>query len=226
MTEIYSTFDLLQWLDDEARAAFKAACRPRKYRAGQVIYMQGDSGTEMFRLCKGTVSFVVNHVDGKEMMFTTFQPGDCFGDSSLIDGEGRPQTAEALTDLEVEVLDGSEFNRLRERFRCFDNALLRSVMRQFRLICTYYEDASMNPLAVRVATRIVSAAESFAPRNGDGSGLAVPLSQSVLASLAGASRQSVNKVLNSFQAEKLIKIEYGHLVILDLEGVRDYAARL
>ncbi|QIG79380.1 Crp/Fnr family transcriptional regulator [Stakelama tenebrarum] len=220
MTEAFSTFDLLQWMDAETRAAFKAAARVRKYRSGQIIYMQGDTGAEMYRLLSGSVNFTVNRPDGRELVFALFQPGDCFGDSSLVDDDVRPQTVEALTDLEVEVVGRADFNRLRAAHRSFDDALLRSVTRQLRLVCAFYEDANMNPLSVRVAGRIVSAALSFGAQHSDGLRLTIPLSQTELAAMAGASRQSVNKVLQAFQAEALLRVEYGGLLILDLEGLK------
>lgn len=225
MTDGYSKFDLLQWMDPDAATAFKSAVRVRKYSAGQIIYMEGDAGAEMYRLLSGSVSFVVNRRDGKEMVFTIFEPGGCFGDSSLVDGDVRPHTVEALTDLEVEVLGRADFNRLREGYRSFDDALLRSATRQLRMLCDYFEDASLNPLTARVAGRIVTAAESFGSRHSDGLRLKVPFSQSELAAMVGASRQSVNKVLQSFQAEKLIRIQYGTLIILDLESIRSYNIR-
>lgn len=226
MTNAHSSFDLLQWMDPQAVQAFKSAVRLRKYSAGQDIYMQGDEGTEMFRLLSGSISFVVNRPDGREMVFTLFQPGDCFGDTSLVDGDIRPQTAEAINDVEVEVLAKADFNRLRQEYRSFDDALLKSVTRQLRLVCEFYEDANMNPLAVRVAGRIASAAAAFGDKSAEGVRLTIPLSQTELAAMAGASRQSVNKVLRIFQAEKLVRVEYGGLLILDLEGIRDRASAL
>ena len=40
------------------------------------------------------------------------QPGDCFGEMSLVDGEPRSATIEATTDLRLLVVDRSQFWRL------------------------------------------------------------------------------------------------------------------
>lgn len=211
-------------MDAEASKAFKSAVRLRKYRSGQQVYSQGDAGAEMFRLRKGSVGFVVNHADGREMIFTLFRAGDCFGESSLIDGEARPQSAEALSDLEVEVLSRSDFHRIRQQFPSFGDALVRSATRQLRLVCSYFEDANMNPLAVRVARRIISAASHSAANGSDWSPELIPLSQSELASMTGVSRQSINKVLQALQSDGLIRIEYGGLLVLDSGAIEAMAA--
>ena len=226
MTESYSTYDILQWMDADTRRAYGAAVRVRKYKPGQVIYLQGDSGTEMFRLVSGSVRMVVNRADGREIVYILFQPGDCFGDSSLVDGDTRPQTAEALTEVSLEVLDQSSFRRLRELSRSFDDALLRLLSRQMRYISMHFADANLSPLPVRIAGRVLSAAQSFGSQQADGLRLTVPLSQSELAAMVGASRQSVNKVLQAFQTEGLLRVEYGNLLILDLEGLQTHARRM
>nr|WP_255569104.1 helix-turn-helix domain-containing protein [Neoroseomonas alba] len=45
------------------------------------------------------------------------------------------------------------------------------------------------------------------------------LSQAALAAIAGASRQSVNKVLRDFQSDDLIAIRYAAIVIRDGRGL-------
>lgn len=224
MTAAASTFDFLQWMDADLQAAFHATVRRRIYSPGQVIYLQDEPGSEMYRLLSGSVRMVVNREDGKEIVFTLFEPGDCFGNSSLIDGGPRPQTAEAVTEVQLEVLGSVAFKELRARWRAFDDALLRLLAQQMRAASTYYADANLSPLAVRVASRIVDAVKSFGTPAADGLRLTVPLSQTELAAMVGASRQSVNKVLQRFQDDKLLRIEYGTLLILNLAGLKAYIA--
>lgn len=218
-----TTFDLLQWMEPEVRAAFGSVVRRRRYAAGRTIYWQGDPGTEMFRIISGSVRMVVTRADGREIAYGLCEPGDCFGDSSLVDGDPRPQSVEAVTDVELDVLEAADFRRLRERFRNFDDALLRLLARQMRVVSMHYADANLNPLAVRVAGRLHEAACSFGSQADDGLRLTVPLAQSGLALMVGASRQAVNKVLRKFQSEGLLRIEYGTVLILDPEGVRQRA---
>lgn len=43
--------------------------------------------------------------------------------------------------------------------------------------------------------------------------------------MVGASRQSIKKVLHQFQAEGLLRTEYGNLVILEFERLKLRAGR-
>lgn len=214
-----STFDMFQWMTPEVKVAFGLAVRRRRYDAGQMIYVQGEPGLEMFRLVTGSIRMSVRRRDGREIIYLLFEPGDCFGDSSLVDGDPRPQTAEALTAVEADVLDRAAFDRLRADQRGFDDALLKLLSRQMRVVSAHYAGASLGSLTARVAGRISEAARAFGEPAEGGVRLSLRLSQSEVAMMVGASRQSVNKILQRFQADGLLTIEYGNILVRDLAAI-------
>jgi len=173
----------------------------------------------MFRLIEGSVRLAVIRSDGREAVFMLFEPGDCFGDSSLVDGGARPQTAEALTNVWVDVLDREAFALLRAKFRAFDDALLKLLAKQMRMVSEQYTYSNLHDLRSRVAARLVEAARSFGTEVDGGTRLTLRLNQSELAAMAGASRQSVNKVLQRLQSEGLVTIEYGNVLVRDLSAL-------
>jgi CRP/FNR family cyclic AMP-dependent transcriptional regulator len=90
-----SRFSLFQWLTEAAREDFLTMAHSRNVPDGHLIYQQGDIGREMYYIVSGEVRLSFLHPDGRELVFLNFQPGDCFGFSSLIDGDPlRPARAE------------------------------------------------------------------------------------------------------------------------------------
>lgn len=215
-----SSFDLFQWLPSDVRADFLGAAERRHYGKGQIIYAQGDHGDRMFRLLSGAVRLSVARADGRELLYLLFEPGDCFGVSSLIDGEGLPQTAEASETLELLVLRKPDFDRLRATYPEFNDALLRLVSRHMRLLSGLFADAHLDDITARVASRIVAASSSFGEEAEGGIGLSVGLTQAELALMVGGSRQTVNRVLRQFQQEGLVTVRGGRLIILQLARLR------
>lgn len=209
------SFDLLEWTDPPARAAFLAAAGTRRVAAGGLIYQQGDPGSEMFRIAEGAVRLSVSRGDGKEIVFLFFQKGDCFGVSSLIDGGHRPQTAEAVMPTILQTVDTASFARLREDHRDFDRALLKLVTLQMRVVSLHFIDASLSDLTGRVSARLLEYA-----RSAPGKRPAVRMPQNELAALVGASRQSVNRVLQQMQAHGLIIVDYNMIEIIDHERLQ------
>ncbi len=210
---------MLRWLDEPARARFAAATTRRRAVAGETIYIQGDAGTEMYRIERGSVRLSVLRRDGREVVLLFFQPGDCFGGSSLVDGGPRPQTAQAITDVELSVLGKTAFQALRRTCPGFDDALLRLLSAQLRAATAQYADSSLDSLRARVLARILVSARSFGAAAEGGVRLTLRLSQAELAMMVGASRQHVNKALKAIEADGLIAIEYGNILVRDVAGI-------
>ncbi|MGW8202275.1 Crp/Fnr family transcriptional regulator [Sphingomonas bisphenolicum] len=216
-------FDLFQWMDANVADAFTAALRRRRYTAGQMIYSQGDAGLEMYRIVEGSVRMSITRSDGREVTLILFEPGDCFGDSSLVDGEPRPQTTQAQTNVVLDSISKARLDQLRQEFRSLDSALLKLLARQMRVVSEQFTTSNLDDLPARVAGRIVNAMRSFGTEVEQGIRLSMRLSQSEIATMVGASRQSVNRVLQRFQTDGLVTIEYGNLLIRDPAGLERVA---
>ncbi len=217
-------FDLLQWLPEVACADFHQMARRRGYAPGELIYSQGDQGGEMFRVVEGSVRLSVTRTDGRELLYLLFEPGDCFGVSTLIDGEPLPQTAEAGHDLELQIVTKAAFDELRQRHRTFDDALIRLATRHMRLLSGLFADASLQDMSARVASRILSVARSFGRPGDDGIELSIALSQTELAAMVGGARQTVNKVIMQFRRDGLLSIRNGRLVIHSTRALKSLAS--
>ena len=75
--------------------------------AGTVITQIGDAGDSFFIIIDGTAAVRTPVGAGGQL-----QPGDCFGEMSLVDGEPRSATIVATTDLRLLVVERSHFWRL------------------------------------------------------------------------------------------------------------------
>lgn len=223
MRQGHAPFDLTQWLDEAALVAFHQAARIHKLPPRALIYQQSDDGDEMFRLVSGSVRLSVMGADGRELLYRIFEPGDCFGTSSLVDGETRPQTAEAFEAVELQVFDRASMARLRADHPYINDALLRLLSRHMRLLSDYFAAATLDEVALRLAQRLIAAADAFGTPTNAGIALSTRLSQSDLASMTGTARQTVNRILQMFQDQGLITIEAGAITIIAMESLQNAA---
>ena len=210
-------------MNAEARTAFTGMLRRRSYSEGQFIYIQDEAGSEMYCIVSGSVRLSVSRKDGRETVFLLFGPNDCFGVSSLIDGEPRPQTARALTPVELGVLEADEFRRLRAEHPSFSDALLRLAFRQMREVSTHLADAKLSSVDARVAARIIELTPMSSVAGPEH--LKVRLPQSEIASMVGASRQSVNKALQSFQRNGWVTLQHTNIIVHDLPALVRISSR-
>jgi CRP/FNR family transcriptional regulator, cyclic AMP receptor protein len=92
--------------EDELRRIAELS-RIREAAAGAVITQIGDAGDSFFIIIDGMAAVRTPVGAGSQL-----QPGDCFGEMSLVDGEPRSATIVATTDLRVLVVDRANFWRL------------------------------------------------------------------------------------------------------------------
>lgn len=216
----HSAFDLFQWLPKSAQDAFVLASQRLQLSDGRLIFTQGDPGNELYRLVSGSVRMSSLRASGHEAVYLMLRPGDVFGVCSLIDGAPRSQTTRAQGDVVLQILRRDAFERLRSHHPVIEEAMTRYMTRHLRLLCSNFASSMLDDLPCRLAQRLL---ETSRPADGMSvrrTGTAVRLSQTEIALMVGASRQSVNKVLRRFQLDGMISIEYGSVRLLDFDGLR------
>ncbi len=70
----------------------------KRFEAGAVVFEQGEVGDSLYILVDGAVDVVRKRDDGSEVVLTTLQAPDFFGEMSLIDKEYRSATIRAVAD--------------------------------------------------------------------------------------------------------------------------------
>lgn len=80
----------------------------QKFKAGDVIIRENESGGEAYTLESGRVE-VTKEIEGKKIHLAQLHPGETFGEMSMIDDKPRSATVTALEDIEVRVIPRDEF---------------------------------------------------------------------------------------------------------------------
>jgi len=84
----------------------------RKVKADETLFSEGDVGSEVFLILKGSVRVVGNvDLDDNRTVhpgFSDLGEGQVFGELPMFDGEPRSATVMALTDCELAVLEGQQ----------------------------------------------------------------------------------------------------------------------
>src|SRR5262245_61872061 len=91
---------LFAMLAQHERQAVVDVCRPRTFRAKEVLFHEGDPGQVMYLLRSGRVKIVLVGPDGAETILHILGPGEWVGEMALLDGEPRSATAVAMEPVE------------------------------------------------------------------------------------------------------------------------------
>jgi CRP/FNR family transcriptional regulator, cyclic AMP receptor protein len=183
-------------LPEKLRDEVLRSMHPKTVRDGQRIYTVGETGGDSYLLVRGRVRVTNFAFDGKELLVMVLQPGDCFGDHSMVDRLPRVSTTTAIGNTELLVLHQPDFERLYAEHGDIARSLLRVLCYRYRLVYS-------------------TALGKIGP---DGATLIEAVSQEELAQIVGATRQTVSKALKELQATGALTLSYRRITIPDLEG--------
>jgi small-conductance mechanosensitive channel/CRP-like cAMP-binding protein len=99
---------LLAPLDDAALARLAPRVRRLTYGRGEAIVREGERGDSFYVIERGEAEVTLDHGQAAKSL-GRLEPGDFFGEMSLLAGEPRNATVRALTDLTVLMISHEAF---------------------------------------------------------------------------------------------------------------------
>jgi CRP-like cAMP-binding protein len=200
--------------------------RTRRFRRGEVLFHQGDPGDALFVVTSGAVKISLPSEEGDEAIIATVNAGEFFGELALLDGAPRSATATALEPTETLVLARGRFRELIAAEPALRDALLAALAAELRRLTTHVQELHFLDITGRLAARLTHLATNQGTAGAGGAvRLDARLTQTDLASMIGATRQSVNKLLGIFADDRLLRLDRDAIVILDPEGLARIARR-
>ncbi len=213
-------------VDDESLGVCAANLRVRRFHHNETIFHQGDPGDSLFIIVSGAVKIVLPSPEGEESaIIATLGRGDFFGELALLDGAPHSATAVAVEPTETAVLRRETFEGLIDTQPGLRNALFAGLVAELRRLTGHVEELHFLDLPGRLASRLVHVAREQQPAARGEVILSWPYTQSDLAAMIGGTRQTVNRLLNDFVAQGLIRYEKEQLIIPDLDRLARSAER-
>lgn len=101
------------------------------FKASDLIFKEGDLGTEMFIVHEGRVE-ILNHFAGEDHVLAVLEKGDFFGEMSLLEELPRAASARALCDVKLLSINGSTFDQMLQSNPEVAVRMMRSLSRRLR----------------------------------------------------------------------------------------------
>lgn len=205
---------LFRDFDPSAKQHLADCSHAQSFKNGELIYRIGDEATALYGVLEGAVKLLGEDRSGKYCLFGIATPGRWFGDSSALDGQPRAQTAVAAGDIQVARLLRRDLLALLERqpelYRHFVSVFCLRLRQAGKVV----EEAAFLPVAVRLAKQLLRLHKVR-------SQYGIKLSQEEIAASLGVTRQSISRVLKSWQAHQWVRISYGNVQVEQANQLRE-----
>ena len=192
----------------------------RTFGRGVILFHKDSPGNILYIIEAGKVRIFVLSESGQEISFRIYGTGEVFGELSMLDGLPRSAGAVAMEETHVLTLQREDFMELLEAYPHLAKGVIATLTARVRYTTQYAENLTFLDVEGRVAQRLLELADQYGIQTAGGLEVAVQLTQSDLASLVGATRERVNKVLGAFRDQGLIELDVDKLVIRDRRGLR------
>lgn len=200
-----------------------ALMRPRPYAKDEVIYLRGDTGTAFYVIASGKVKITLTSPDGKELILRRLGPGEFHGELALLDDEPRSADAIATEPSVILILQRDTFRQFLAQHSTVATKLLATMSYYLRRNAELIQDATFLDVPARLARILLELAGDGSDADGlPPAGAIIPdrMKQAELASLVGATRESINKWLGSFEKQGLIHYDKGQITLLRPSGLK------
>jgi CRP-like cAMP-binding protein len=213
-------------LSEPLQRAIVARGVVRDYAAGAFIIRAGDPSKGLFTVLDGRVRMLVHVGDGEESVLHVGEAGFWFGHWSAMSGQPSQGSVVAATAVRALVLSPAQFEAVCALDPRYYREINGYVLAMFDYLFRYVGEAQGLAREQWLALRLADLAAMRRDDEVTRGPVTLRIPQSELASMVGASRQTVSGTLARLEARGLIAVRYRAIVVLDEAGLRRAANSL
>ncbi|MDM0043481.1 cyclic nucleotide-binding domain-containing protein [Variovorax dokdonensis] len=219
MSTMLSNIDLLRRvplfsaLTASQSASIADAIVKRRFKRAEVIVEQGKKSDSLYIILTGRARVMSTDNRGREVILATLQPGDYFGEMSLIDDEPHSATVRTEVQTDVLMLGRDGFARCLPEVNSMPYNILRGLVGRLRHADRKIESLALMDVYGRVARSLLE----FASEDGQGNlKIREKISRQDLAKMVGASREMVSRVMKDLEERGFVHTQAdGSMIVKD-----------
>ncbi|GIO29383.1 MULTISPECIES: Crp/Fnr family transcriptional regulator [Paenibacillus] len=210
-------------IQDKDRGLVESKFVLRTYPKGQILYLHGEEGHEMYIIKSGALK-IYRQDDSREIIFGHQFPGEAIGELEMFHHDNRRTASVAA--IERTMLWAIKRQDLDELVRMYPDIMRKTIYILSERLTQ--ADRKLEYLAfldtrVRVANLLLDLYSNFGVETKDGLLISWKITQNHFASMIGVGRESASRVINEFQAEGLLHIKNRMFIIINLDIIQKIA---
>jgi len=194
----------LHILQDPTIEWFVNHCHKKRYPPKSTLIYAGDSSDALFFLISGSVTVLIEDIEGKELVLAYLNPGDFFGEMGLFhESEARSAWVRAKTDCEIAEISYIRFLKLIDEKPDLLMKLTAQIVNRLHRTSRKVGDLAFLDVTGRIARALLDLChEPDAVSHPNGK--QIKITRQELGRIVGCSREMVGRILKVLE-------EQGHL---------------
>lgn len=213
--------DLFSRLSSSQIAHIESCSVAKNYDRGGVVYLPSDRNDSVALLARGRVRIYHLTQEGKQAVLAIMDPGEMFGELSLMSDGHRDEFAEAMDKSTVILIPREEILGLMAEYP--DVALGVSRLMGFRRqrVERRLKSLLFRSNRERLVHLLLELASKYGEQAEEGIRIGIKLSHQELANIIGSTRETVTVLLGELQSEGSLLIRRRQLILTKLNRLAD-----
>jgi CRP-like cAMP-binding protein len=197
--------------------------RERKYKAGEVVLLEGEPCEGLYFVVSGRVKVFKISGEGKEQVLRILGPGRTFNDVPVFDGGSNPGSIATLEPSTVGHIPKGAVLALVEKHSRVAMAAIRLLASRLRALTLMIEDLSLRGVVARVAKLLLDCTRGQQTVVEGAPSACARLTQHQIAAMTGSVREVVQRALKALERDGAIRMERARIVVLDPKALERWS---
>ncbi|MFH1016929.1 MAG: Crp/Fnr family transcriptional regulator [Pseudomonadota bacterium] len=200
-------------LDGSQVEELNGAKTTNQYKRGQVIFYEGNQPKGLFCVYRGKIKLFKTGDDGRETIIKVEGPGDILGYRSILTDEPYNLTAEVIEDAEVCFIDKHFFSGLIAKEPSIALSVLRRLGHELAIVQAQLSDVLSKSVRQRLSHLLLTLQKTHGQKQGNETFIDLRLTRTELASMVGATPETVIRLLSDFSDSNYIRLDGKRILI-------------
>ncbi|MDF2960377.1 MAG: transcriptional regulator, Crp/Fnr family [Paenibacillus sp.] len=212
---------ILDFISKESFEKLQSIMYIKHAEKGSYLFWEGDPADKLYYIISGRVRTTKSSDSGRSLTMYLHQKGDLFGQMDPFQDSVHTFNAEVTEDGKIGIIQRKDLEVQLWQHGDLAVEFMKWMGLMHRLTQTKFRDLMMFGKPGALCSLIIRLSNSYGKLKEGHIYVDLKINNSEMADMIGATRESVNRMLSDLRKEDIIDYEDGHIVIKDLNYLRD-----
>ncbi|UOE93200.1 Crp/Fnr family transcriptional regulator [Alkalihalobacillus sp. LMS39] len=214
----FEKIPFFQQLTTEQKELLSPIIFTQSVQKGEVLFLESEEAKAVFFVNEGKIRLSKCTHEGKEIVLHIRKPGDLFAATSLFckPNDTYPATAVALEPSVVSFIRKTDFEQVIMHSPQLTLPIFQIMSERLRLSQKTLRDVALFGQYEALAQTLLRLVQDYGKQNEHGFVIQLKLTHEELGGFFGATRESVNRMINQLKRDGILSMDHGYITIHDL----------
>lgn len=191
-----------------------------RVQEGNYLFGEGEEAKKLYYIRSGRVKLKKSTEEGKDFILSIKNKGDLVGEYGGSGDTYHSFSAEVMEDVEIGIIQIKDLENLMYQFGYFAIQFIKWLGLMDRIAQSKFRDLLLYGKSGALASTLIRISNTYGVLCPEGIMLDIKLTNTEIGDFIGTTRESVNRLLNSWKEEGTIEISEGKIIIKRLQDLR------